>query len=119
MNWIWETFIYANGIFDEPRIKLKPRPYSLLTEILYEANLLEKRTHQNLTDFNAHRNLLSHNLFGNKRKKVSEKETEDNFDKGLNASGTLPLYLLRYIHVEGKRNPKFKKLVKKAYGFSP
>ena len=117
LNEFWICFMFANGIFNDPRVEPKPRTYSLLTEVLYEAGLLEQDTHQNLTDFNAHRNLLSHNIFGIKKKKNTKKETKVNFEKGLLASGTLPVVLLRYFHVEGKKNPKFKKVIKKVYGF--
>jgi len=119
LNQIWQIFMVTNRIFDEPRALPKPRSYSDLAELLYEAGLLEKETHQELTDFNAYRNRLSHNLFGIKKKQVTNKETEDNFEKGLLASGTLPLIIPRYLHVEGKKNPKFKKAMKKVFGYAP
>ena len=77
---------------------------------------MEQETRQNLTDFNAHRNLLSHNLFGIKKKKVTKKQTKAIFENGLNASGMLPILLVRFLHLEGKKNPKFKKAIKKVFG---
>jgi len=119
LNEFWQFFLFASGIYDEPRIEPKLRSYSVLTEILYEAGLLEKVTYQNLSDFNAHRNLLTHNLFGIKQKKRDKKKTKAHFQNGLNASGNLPLDTMRYLHVEAKRNPKFKKAIKKVFGLTP
>ena len=118
LNRFWQFFMNANGIFDEPRIEPKSRSYADLTELLYEAGLMEQETHQNLTDFNAHRNLLSHNLFGNKKRKTTKQRTKAIFDSGLNASGMLPVLIGRFLHVEGKKNPKFKKTFKKVFGFA-
>jgi len=118
LNELWQFFMIANGIFEEEKVEPKPRPYSLLTELLFEAGLIEKSTHQELTDFNAHRNLLSHNLYGFKKKRTTKRETEKNFEKGLGAAGLLPIIKLRYLHVEGKKNRKFKKALKEVFGFS-
>lgn len=119
LNNIWHAFVTTNGIYDEPRVKPKPRKYSELTDLLYEFGLIDKKTHQNLTDFNAHRNLLAHNLFGNKKKQTNPKENKDNFEKGLLTSGDLPLLLVKYLHFKGKENPKFKKAFKKVFGVTP
>jgi len=117
LNRLWQMFMVANGIFDEPRVEPKPRSYSDLVELLHEAGLMELETHQNLTDFNAHRNLLSHNLFGIKKKQTTKKRTRVIFEKGLDASGMLPILLVKFLYHEGKKNPKLKKAIKKLIGF--
>ena len=116
LNWLWHFFMISDGIFDESRVEPKPRSYSDLTELLYEAGLLEQETHQNLNDFNAHRNLLSHNLFGFKKRKTSKQQTKAIFKKGLMVSGLLPAVLLRFLHHTAEKNPKFKKAIKKVFG---
>lgn len=115
LNRFWQFFMIANGIFEEHRVVPKSRSYSDLTEFLYEAGLMEQKTHQDLTDFNAHRNLLSHNLFGVKKKKTSKRQTKAIFEKGLNVSGILPVLLVKFLYHEGKKNPKFKKIIKKVF----
>ncbi|MDE1765822.1 MAG: hypothetical protein KGI27_06045 [Thaumarchaeota archaeon] len=112
LNRLWQLFMATSGMFDEARTIPKPRSYSDLTDILYEAGLMEQETHQNLTDFNAHRNLLSHNLFGNKKKQTAKQVTEKMFEKGLLASGILPILLIKFLYHETKKNPKLKKVLK-------
>ena len=119
LNELWMLFMVANGIFDEPKITPKPKSYSCLTELLFEAGFLTQEMHQDLVDFNIHRNLLSHNLFGIKKKKTTKDKTEKIFNRGLHVSGTLPLNIARFIHMEVKKNPKFKKLIEKALGMIP
>jgi ABC-type lipoprotein release transport system permease subunit len=77
-----------------------------------------KKTRQSLTDFNAHRNVLSHNLYGIKKKIPTKKETARIFEEGLSVASYLPVIQGRFLHVEGKKNPKFKKAFKKIFGFA-
>ena len=113
LNRFWQFFMIANGIFDKNRVEPKLRSYSVLTELLYEAGMMEQQTYQNLTDFNAHRNLLSHNLYGIKKRKTTKQKTKAIFEKGLNASGALPVLLAKFIHNEAKKNRKFAKALNK------
>lgn len=116
LNRVWQVFMAFSGFFDEPRVEPKPRSYSELTELLHEAGILDKESHQVLNDFNAHRNLLSHNLFGIKKKKRTSEQTKDIFEKGLGVSGDLPLLLVKFLYHETKKNPKLKKMLNKEFG---
>ena len=71
----------ASRIVDESKVMPKSRSYSVLTDLLHEAGLIEKKQYQDLVDFNAHRNILSHNKFGIKKRKLVKREQSKNLKK--------------------------------------
>jgi len=116
MNYLWELFCAGQGMFDEKRDEIKKKGYLSLVEILSDVGLMEKKTRQQLLNFNARRNALAHNLYGAREKRSTKAQIKSDWDDGLNASGTLPVLMVKHLHQESKKNPKLKKNLKKEFG---
>lgn len=118
MNNLWEIFCACQGMFYERRDELKKKDYLTLVDILYEAGLMEKKTRQQLIDFNARRNLLAHNIFGAKKKEAKKHQINTDWKKGQIASGMLPVLVIKQLHLQAKHNLKLKKKLKEEFGLS-
>lgn len=112
LNKFWMVFVASNRRKGNTIELLESRSYSDLTKIMGELSLLDEETYKNLIEFNAFRNLLSHNLYGVKQKKITKKETEKKFDQGLNASGSIMPLMMRYLYQESMKNPEAKRISK-------
>ena len=114
LNRFWMMFQVCNRKKDNDlKPDFKSRSYGDLTKLFADLTLLDKETYQNLNDFNAFRNLLSHNLYGNKKKKITKKETEQKFNQGIIASEMVYVLMVRYLVEESKKNPTAKDLMQK------
>jgi len=80
------------------------RSYNDLVSIMSELSLLEKLTIQELKQFNSFRNKLSHNLYGNKKERISKKTVIDVFEKGERASNMILPLMMKYLYQESKDN---------------
>lgn len=112
LNKFWLVFVACNRRKENIAELLESRSYSDLTKIMGELSLLDEETYKNLIEFNAFRNLLSHNLYGVKQKKITKKDTKKKFEQGLNASGSITPLMLRYLYQESMKNPQAKKVSK-------
>ena len=109
LNKLWFVYVICKNpkileTVDQP----KEKSYSDLTSLCEELGLLDddgSDVIENLKEFNKLRNSLSHNFYGVKQKTIKKTEIKKKFERGLNASGIIPLLELRFLQQESKKNP--------------
>ncbi len=116
LNKLWFVYVICkNPKLIETIDQFKERSYSDLTSLCEELGLLDDDsgdTARDLKEFNQLRNSLSHNFYGIKQKTIEKTEIKKKFERGLSASGILPILELKFLHQEAKKNKFAKKLLK-------